>query len=70
MFICRWDFLYIYDGDSSSAPTIAKLHGSTLPSILSSKGAMFLRFKSVAPIVMAYIAMAYTVMALYGYGPI
>ena len=41
------DFLYIYDGDSSSSPLIDNFSGASLPSpITSSSNKLYLRFRS------------------------
>ena len=40
-----YDFVYVYDGGSSSSPLIGKFHGSSLPgAITSSRNKLFVRF--------------------------
>jgi hypothetical protein len=42
-----YDFVKVYDGDSASAPLLANLHGSQLPSpVTASSGKMFIRFET------------------------
>lgn len=56
-----FDYLYVYDGNSTSAPLVATLTGSSLPSsITSSQGSLMLKFTTDGSVVADGFSARYT----------
>ena len=56
----NWDYLFIYDGETTSAPLIGRYTGTTLPgTITSSGGALLLDFRSDCATIKTGYALSY-----------
>lgn len=56
----NYDFVYVYDGGSSSYPLIGKFHGSSLPGAITSlHNKLFVRFTTDGGTVMSGFAASY-----------